>query len=176
MLEKSFYFGLYKEGFVYKDGDLKESPAYNRFSDIIQKIDQNQRLLFMEWNGFNFFVGVQFHCSSVSISDGRPVRDSRRMYFEQIPCGKNDPNYLPLILKQFYQRADKEIKSFYSERYDNIQMRLGTSVEFTEFISGYYPKLTQSSSEYKGTATAQYGISRYFGGGSEDEGLFSIRT
>jgi len=155
MLEKPFYSGLYKEGFVCKDGNLKESPEYNRFSDIIQKIDLNQRLLYLEWNGSSFFIGVQFHCSSVSTKDKRPVRDSRRMYFEQIPYGKNDPPILPQILQQFYLRADKKIKSFYSDRYENIQIRLATSGDFTEFISNYNLKTSQSVDNE---------ISKYFGG------------
>lgn len=139
MPEKPFYFGLYKEGFVQKNGNLKDSPDYNRFSEIIQKIDQKQRLLYLEWDGSNFFIGVQFHCSSVTVQDGRPVRDSRRMYFEQIPYGKNDPPILPQILQQFYLRAENEIKSFYSGRYDNIQMKLATSGDFNTFISEYDP-------------------------------------
>jgi uncharacterized protein YneF (UPF0154 family) len=155
MLEKPLYFGLFKEGPAFKEGNLKDSPDYNKFSGIIRKIDQNQRLLYLEWDGSNIFLGVQFHCSSVSTLDSRPVRDSRRMYFEQISYGKNDPPNLPQILQQFYLRADKKIKSFYSERYDKIQMRLATSRDFNEFISGYSPKPPLS---------ADNEISKYFGG------------
>jgi hypothetical protein len=155
MPEKPFYFGLYKEGFVQKNGNLKDSPDYNRFSEIIQKIDQNQRLLYLEWDGSNFFIGVQFHCSSVTLQDGHPVRDSRRMYFEQIPFGKNDPPILPQILQQFYLRAENEIKSFYSNRYDKIRMRLATSGDFNKFISGFSPtQLLSADNE----------LSKYFAG------------
>jgi hypothetical protein len=157
MLEKPFYFGLYKEGGYLRDGTLKDSPDYNRrrLSDIIQEIDQKQRLLYLEWDGSNLFIGVQFHCSSVTIHEGRPVRDSRRMYFEQIPYGKNDPLPLYMILLQFYQRAEEEIKSFYSERYDKIQMRLATSEDFNKFISDYNTKPHQSPDSE---------LSKYFGG------------
>ena len=154
MLEKPFYSGLYKEGFVCKEGNLKDSPEYNRFSDIIQKIDQNNRLLYLEWDGTSFFIGVQFHCTDVTKTDGGRVRNSRRMYFEQVPYGKNDPPILPQILQQFYIRADKTIKTFYSEKY-KFQMRLATSGDFTEFISNYNPKISQSVDNE---------ISKYFGG------------
>ena len=155
MMEKPFYFGLFKEGFQFKDGNLKESSEYNRFSDIIQKIDSGQRLLYLEWDGSNFYIGAQFHCSCVAIQDGRPVRDSRRMYFEQIAYGKNNPSSLIQVLQQFYQRGDKEIRSFHSDKYDNIQLKLATSVDFNEFLSEYSSKpLHIMDSE----------MSKYFGG------------
>ena len=155
MLEKPYYYGLYKEGFDFKDGNLKDSPEYNRFSDIIQKIDSKQRLLYLEWDGSYFFIGAQFHCSCVAIRDGRPVRDSRRMYFEQIPFGKNDPSSPLQILQQFYLRADNKIRSFHSNKYDNIQLKLATSLDFNEFIFGYNTKPPQFVDNE---------ISKYFGG------------
>ena len=139
MPEKPGYSGLFKEGFVLKTGNIRESPDYPRFSNIVQKIDQHQRLLYLEWNGSHLFLGARFKCESTQVKDGRSPRGSRRMYVEQIPYGNDDLHKLDVIVKQFYQHADTGITSYYSDRYDNIHMKLGTSAEIPEFTSDFNP-------------------------------------